>query len=188
MWIYMHILFYSHASPYSLKKQLKNTVGFMQSMKKLMQLRKMTHGIVCICQKARLVLDSNCSIKQSLIIKVKWKSTNPNQLQKGFLRNLVLITKNPCSYSKVRHNKSKFGYCSPKQVARISNGCQKLPFLNGILEDEVYVNQPPMFEIRIQEHKVYKLKKAMYGLKQLSELGIVALICTCSITGSTKRK
>jgi hypothetical protein len=42
----------------------------------------------------------------------------------------------------------------------------KSTFLNGILEEEVYVDQPPGFQIRGKEYKVYKLKKALYGLKQ----------------------
>ncbi|MCI54169.1 reverse transcriptase, partial [Trifolium medium] len=42
----------------------------------------------------------------------------------------------------------------------------KSAFLNGPLEEEVYVKQPPGFEIKGQEEKVYKLKKALYGLKQ----------------------
>ena len=42
----------------------------------------------------------------------------------------------------------------------------KSSFLNGILEEEVYVNQPPRFEIHGQEHKVYNLKNYLYGLKQ----------------------
>lgn len=40
-------------------------------------------------------------------------------------------------------------------------------FLNAILEEEVYVNQPPGFKIQGQENKVYKLKNAFYGLKQV---------------------
>jgi hypothetical protein len=42
----------------------------------------------------------------------------------------------------------------------------KSTFLNGILEEEVYIKQPPGYEVLGEEHKVYKLKKALYGLKQ----------------------
>ena len=42
----------------------------------------------------------------------------------------------------------------------------KSAFLNGEIDTEVYVDQPPGFEVHNQEHKVYKLKKALYGLKQ----------------------
>lgn len=42
----------------------------------------------------------------------------------------------------------------------------KSAFLNGFLEEEVYVKQSPGYEIEGQEDKVYKLNKALYGLKQ----------------------
>jgi hypothetical protein len=44
----------------------------------------------------------------------------------------------------------------------------KSTFLNGILDEEVYIKQPPGYEILGEEHKVYKLKKALYGLKSSS--------------------
>ncbi|RDY00251.1 hypothetical protein CR513_16591, partial [Mucuna pruriens] len=42
----------------------------------------------------------------------------------------------------------------------------KSAFLNGYLEENVYVEQPMGFAIKGQEEKVLKLKKVLYGLKQ----------------------
>jgi len=42
----------------------------------------------------------------------------------------------------------------------------KSAFLNGTLQEEIYVEQPPGFIIAKHEGDVYKLHKALYGLKQ----------------------
>lgn len=42
----------------------------------------------------------------------------------------------------------------------------KSAFLNGDLVEEVYVEQSPGFSIRGKERKVYRLHKALYGLRQ----------------------
>ena len=42
----------------------------------------------------------------------------------------------------------------------------KSTFLNSVLKEEVYMEQPPGYEVLGEEHKVYRLKRALYGLKQ----------------------
>jgi hypothetical protein len=41
----------------------------------------------------------------------------------------------------------------------------KTTFLNGEIEDEVYIEQPYGFVIHGKESHVCRLKKALYGLK-----------------------
>ena len=44
----------------------------------------------------------------------------------------------------------------------------KIVFLNGDLEQNVYMDQPMGFSVEGKEHKVCKLKKSIYSLKQAS--------------------
>ncbi|GJR25500.1 retrovirus-related pol polyprotein from transposon TNT 1-94 [Tanacetum coccineum] len=45
----------------------------------------------------------------------------------------------------------------------------KMPFLNGILHEEVYVSQPDGFVDQDNPNHVYKLKKALYRDADLSK-------------------
>jgi hypothetical protein len=42
----------------------------------------------------------------------------------------------------------------------------KSTFLNGVIQEEVFVRQPPGFENPKYPNRVYKLSKALFGLKQ----------------------
>jgi hypothetical protein len=42
----------------------------------------------------------------------------------------------------------------------------KTTFLNGELDEEIYMQQPDGFVAPGQENKVYRLRKSLYGLKQ----------------------
>ena len=42
----------------------------------------------------------------------------------------------------------------------------KSEFLNGYIDEEVYVHQPPGFENSKHKEYIFKLKKSVYGLKQ----------------------
>nr|KAJ0196246.1 hypothetical protein LSAT_V11C700351050 [Lactuca sativa] len=42
----------------------------------------------------------------------------------------------------------------------------KTAFLNGDLDDKIYIKQPEGFVMPGNEHNVYKLKKSLYGLKK----------------------
>jgi hypothetical protein len=42
----------------------------------------------------------------------------------------------------------------------------KTSLLNGVIEEEVYLEQPQWFEVEERKTHVCRLKKALYGLKQ----------------------
>ena len=52
----------------------------------------------------------------------------------------------------------------------------KTTFLNGVIEEEVYIEHPPKFETHDKKTHVCILKKALYGLKKHPEHGMEELI------------
>ena len=64
----------------------------------------------------------------------------------------------------------------------------KTSFLNGVVEEEVYVEQPLGFEIHDRETHVCKLKKALYGLIQAPRTWYDRIESLLSSLGFTKSK
>jgi hypothetical protein len=51
----------------------------------------------------------------------------------------------------------------------------KSTFLNGVIQEEIYVRQPPGFENLKYPNRVYKLSKTLYELKQAPQTWYVRL-------------
>ena len=61
-------------------------------------------------------------------------------------------------------------------------------FLNGVVEEEVHVEQPLSFETHDRESHVCILKKALYGLKQAPRTWYDRIDIFLSSLGFTKSK
>src|SRR5207237_9607470 len=62
----------------------------------------------------------------------------------------------------------------------------KSAFLNGDLQEEVYVIQPPGFIVTGKEHKVLRLHKVLYGLRQAPRAWNAKLNATLEALGFTR--
>ena len=64
----------------------------------------------------------------------------------------------------------------------------KKTFLNGVIEEEVYIEQPQGFEVEDRVTHVCKLKKARYGLKQAPRAWYGRIYSFFTSLGFTKSK
>ena len=64
----------------------------------------------------------------------------------------------------------------------------KTAFLNGVVEEEVYVEKPLDFETNDRESHVCRLKKSLYGLKQEPRTWYSIIDTFLSSLGFTKSK
>jgi hypothetical protein len=64
----------------------------------------------------------------------------------------------------------------------------KTTFLNGVIEEEVYIEQPQGFEVEDRKTHVCRLKKALYGLKQAPRAWYGIIDSFLTSLGFTKSK
>jgi hypothetical protein len=64
----------------------------------------------------------------------------------------------------------------------------KTAFLNGVIKEEVYIEQPQGFEVEDRKSHVCKLKKALYGLKQSPKAWYGRIESFLTSLGFTKSK
>jgi hypothetical protein len=64
----------------------------------------------------------------------------------------------------------------------------KTTFLNGVIEEEVYIEQPQGFEVEDIKTHVCRLKKAPYGLKQATRAWYGRINSFLMSLGFTKSK
>ena len=64
----------------------------------------------------------------------------------------------------------------------------KTTFLNGNLEEDIYMQQPEGFIARGQEHMACKLKRSIYGLKQASRTWNIRFDQAISLHGFEKSR
>jgi hypothetical protein len=51
-----------------------------------------------------------------------------------------------------------------QEIQTLSSGCENT-FLNGVIQEEVFIRQPPGFKNPKYPNRVYNLSKTLYGLK-----------------------
>jgi hypothetical protein len=64
----------------------------------------------------------------------------------------------------------------------------KTTFLNGVIKEEVYIEQPQGFEVEDRKSHVYRLKKALYRLKQAPRVWYGRIDSFLTSLGFTKSK
>ncbi|GAB2301340.1 hypothetical protein Dimus_038962 [Dionaea muscipula] len=62
----------------------------------------------------------------------------------------------------------------------------KTAFLNGVLEEQVFVEQPLGYVVPGQEHRVLRLRRALYGLKQATRTWNTTLDTYLQVQGFTR--
>jgi hypothetical protein len=99
-------------------------------------------------------------------IGTKWVFKNKQSEDGLIVRNKArLVAQGYCQKEGIDYEET-FAPVARLEAIRLFQMDVKCAFLNGYIEEEVYVRQPPGFESSKFPNHVFKLQKALYGLKQ----------------------
>ena len=119
------------------------------------------------------------------VIGVKWVYKTKSNVEGKIERHKARLVVKGYKQQQERYYEETFALVARMEIVRavLSIAAQhkwkfyqmdvKSAFLNGVLMEEVYVEQPPGYEKEGQEHKVCRLKKTLYGLNKHQEHGTV---------------
>ncbi|GJY15503.1 retrovirus-related pol polyprotein from transposon TNT 1-94, partial [Tanacetum coccineum] len=119
-------------------------------------------------QKERILLLSNGSGRISVMLKILWLRNKTRLVAKGYKQEgkaLILMSLFAMLLSVLVVVRMFIAYAAHKNIT-IFQMDVKTAFLNGPLKEEIYVSQPIGFIDPEFPYHVYRLKKALYGLKK----------------------
>ncbi|WVZ76570.1 hypothetical protein U9M48_024535 [Paspalum notatum var. saurae] len=116
-------------------------------------------------------------------IGTKWVFKNKQGEDGMVVRNKArLVAQGFCQKEGIDYEET-FAPVAPSKGFKLQQMDVKSAFLNGFIEEEVYVRQPPGFESARFPDRVYKLRKALYGPKQAPRAWYARLKSFCSNAG-----
>nr|GFA12075.1 putative ribonuclease H-like domain-containing protein [Tanacetum cinerariifolium] len=137
----------------------------------------LSNGVMTLMLSTKLQVEEDSEMARHLVMKIFMKANQPKSktgvdvVQRKSTKGLMLLVltswtpTNPSRRFAVCANRSK----PVRRSVAIENVYEmdvKSAFLYGIIDEEVYVSQPPGFLDPKFPNKVYKVAKALYGLHQ----------------------
>ncbi|KAL5499747.1 hypothetical protein EMCRGX_G011207 [Ephydatia muelleri] len=140
--------------------------GEKQQIQSISRLCRMRHGNVWNYLKDANLLDASGYSRQNEEAMAKVQRFKARLVAKGFTQ------KHGIHYDETFSPVVRFTSVRTLLAFAVQNGMMVhqmdvvTAFLNGTLEEEIYMEQPPGYIKKGEEHLVCKLKKSIYGLKQ----------------------
>lgn len=145
-------------------------------MKKWLQSRKIKPGNWWICLKERMLLGSNGCLELSTMLMEVWKEHKARLTAKGYAQQWGIDFEKTFSPVACLETIRLLLALTAQLSLLVFQFDLKSTFLNGDLEEEVYVFQPEGYVVKGQEDKVFRLKKLFIGLSKHCKPGTIRLM------------